>query len=249
MLVDVAAENGHGAHANGQGEEGLAHGRVGRLEEDIRAAEDLREVRQQVEGHAVGRPRKGERAHHEHPQDGEQGEHHGLGDAFHALLHPQRADEDGDDAHHRHPEDAFHRRGQHGVEDGRGGLRVGPHELPGGELRHVGEHPTGHRGVEHHEQIAPGDAHPFVLVPVSARRLQHVEGPGDGALGAAAHGELHDHDGQSQDHQEDEVHDEEGRAAVLAGDVGEAPDVAEADGAAGGDEDEPQTTAESLTFQ
>ena len=123
------------------------------------------------------------------------------------------------------------------------------HELPGGELRHVGEHPTGHRGVEHHEQIAPGDAHPFVLVPVSARRLQHVEGPGDGALGAAAHGELHDHDGQSQDHQEDEVHDEEGRAAVLAGDVGEAPDVAEADGAAGGDEDEPQTTAESLTFQ
>ena len=42
---------------------------------------------------------------------------------------------------------------------------------------------------------------------------------------------------------------DEGRAAVLAGDVGEAPDVAEADGAAGGDEDEPQTTAESLTFQ
>lgn len=128
-------------------------------------------------------------------------------------------------------------------------LRVGPHELPGGELRHVGEHPPGHRGVEHHEQIAPGDAHPLVLVPVSARRLQHVEGAGDGALGTAAHSELHDHDGQAQDHQKDQVHDEEGRASVLAGDVGEAPDVAEAYGAASGDEDEPQTAAESLTFQ
>lgn len=93
-------------------------------------------------------------------------------------------------------------------------LRVGPHELPGGELRHVGKHPPGHRGVEHHEQIAPGDAHPLVLVPVSARRLQHVEGAGDGALGTAAHSELHDHDGQAQDHQKDQVHDEEGRASV-----------------------------------
>ena len=108
------------------------------------------------------------------------------------------------------------------------------------------EHPASHGGVEHHEQIAARPADPLVLVPVGAGRLQLVEGPGDGALRAAAHRELHDQDGKSQHHEEQQVHDEEGRAAVLAGDVGEAPDVAEADGAAGRDEDEAEAAGEVL---
>ena len=37
---------------------------------------------------------------------------------------------------------------------------------------------------------------------------------------------MHDEDGQAQHEQEGKVEHEEGRAAVLAGDVGEAPDVA-----------------------
>lgn len=61
-------------------------------------------------------------------------------------------------------------------------LRVGPHELPGGELRHVGEHPPGHRGVEHHEQVVTRERRPFEAVPFRARRLQLVEAARDALL-------------------------------------------------------------------
>ena len=78
------------------------------------------------------------------------------------------------------------------------------------------------------------------------RGLQDVEGLGGRTLGGAADGELHDHDGQTQNDEEDEIHQDEGRAAVFTGDVGEAPHVAQADGAAGRDEDEAETTGEVL---
>lgn len=60
------------------------------------------------------------------------------------------------------------------------------------------------------------------------RGLQDIEGLGGRTLGGAADGELHDHDGQAQNDEEDEIHQDEGRAAVFAGDVGEAPHVAQA---------------------
>ena len=78
------------------------------------------------------------------------------------------------------------------------------------------------------------------------RGLQDVEGLGGRTLGGAADGELHDHDGQSQDDEENEVKHNEGRPAVLAGDVGEAPHVAQADGAAGRNEDEAEAAREVL---
>ena len=52
------------------------------------------------------------------------------------------------------------------------------------------------------------------------RGLQDIEGLGGRTLGGAADGELHDHDGQAQNDEEDEIHQDEGRAAVFAGDVG-----------------------------
>ena len=47
------------------------------------------------------------------------------------------------------------------------------------------------------------------------RGLQDIEGLGGRTLGGAADGELHDHDGQAQNDEEDEIHQNEGRTAVL----------------------------------
>ena len=84
-------------------------------------------------------------------------------------------------------------------------------------------------------------------MPLS-RRLQRVERRRRALLAGTAHGELHHHDGQAQDDEEYEVHQHERRAAVFARDVGEAPHVAQTDGAPRGNQDEAQTRAEPFAL-
>ena len=72
-LCRVASEDLHRCNAEAQRKEGLVHCRRDAIAKALLGSAPC--IRQQVEGHAVGRPRKGERAHHEHPQNGEQGEH------------------------------------------------------------------------------------------------------------------------------------------------------------------------------
>ena len=62
----------------------------------------------------------------------------------------------------------------------------------------------------------------------------------------AAHRKLHHEDGDAEHHQKDQVHEHESGAAVLARDVRETPDVAQAAGAAGRNEDEAQSGRETL---
>ena len=76
--------------------------------------------------------------------------------------------------------------------------------------------------------------------------LQDVERLRGGLLACAADGELHHHDGQAQDNQEDQVDQDECGTAVLAGDVGEAPDVAQSDCATRADKKEADAGGEVL---
>ena len=55
----------------------------------------------------------------------------------------------------------------------------------------------------------------------------------------AAHGQLHGHNRDAHDDQADEIKQHKVSTAVLAGDIGETPDIADADGAAGTDQQEP----------
>ena len=66
--------------------------------------------------------------------------------------------------------------------------------------------------------------------------------------GRPAHGELHHHDGQAQDDEEHEVHQHERRAAVLSGNIGEAPYVADADGTPGRNEQKAQPRGKFFSF-
>ena len=58
------------------------------------------------------------------------------------------------------------------------------------------------------------------------------------AAARTAHGQLHRQDRQTHEHQKEQVKQHKDAAAALAGDCGEAPDVADADSAARADQNE-----------
>ena len=82
----------------------------------------------------------------------------------------------------------------------------------------------------------------------TALRLEHVERLRAAFLACAAHGELHHHDGQAQNDQEDQIEQHERAAAVFAGDIGKAPHVSKTDGTACGYQDEAQAGCEVLAL-
>ena len=68
------------------------------------------------------------------------------------------------------------------------------------------------------------------------------------APAGAAHGQLHGQHGDAHDEQADQVEQNKIAAAVLTGNVWEAPDVADPDGAACTDQQEAQAGAEVFSF-
>ena len=57
-------------------------------------------------------------------------------------------------------------------------------------------------------------------------------------LCGTTHGKLHGHNRQTQQNQESQIDQHENSAAILSGDVGEFPNIADADGTAGTEENE-----------
>ena len=67
-------------------------------------------------------------------------------------------------------------------------------------------------------------------------------------VAGTAHGELHGHDGQTQNDEEQQVEQHESAAAALTCHVRELPHISDADRAAGGKEDEPESRFEFFAF-
>ncbi len=111
---------------------------------------------------------------------------------------------------------------------------------------HIREHPSRNDGIEHHEQVVSRKADPLERMPPRAGGFEHVEAARDALPARAADGEFHDQQRKAEHHEEQDVDEHECRAAVLPCDIGEAPDVAQADGAACADEDEAETGAETF---
>ena len=254
VLADVASEDGHAAHADRNGEEGLAHGRIHGIAEGCQllgqrgAGEHLAEIRHQIETQTLGRARQRDRAHAQGNEHHEQGHHHDLRHALHALLHAGARDAHAHAHDDEHVHGKLHRVGEQAVEDIGNLGTFQPHELARGAFHHEGEHPAAHGGVEHHEQVVAGKRQPLERMPFRARRLKDIVAARDGALACTAGGELHDEGRKREDGQEHQVHDHKRRAAVLARDIGESPHVAQADGAARAHQDEPKAGSELLAF-
>ena len=175
----------------------------------------------------------------------EERRHHHLGDALNTLLHAQRANAETKERDQKHPARHLQRVADHGVEHG-GDVHALGAEGARSHLEKIGYHPAAHTGVEGHEQIITHDGKPLEAMPLAPARLKRIEAARRGAVARASHGKLHHQQGQTQDHQEQDNEQHECGAAVLARDVGETPDVAQADGAAGADEQKTQTAREAL---
>ena len=105
----------------------------------------------------------------------------------------------------------------------RSGAALHPHQLPGGKLDEVVQHPAGHGGVVHHQQVAACHAEPAVDVPLAAGRLQGLIALHRALAAGAAHGQLHGQNGHAHDDQEHQVEQDEQAAAVLPGQEREPP--------------------------
>ena len=227
-LAGVGAVGDHDAHAQGQGEEGLAHGRQHALEGDDG------EVRLQVESETLADAlAQGQRvdgdAHHDEEEDG----HQHLGHPLDALLHAA-GDDDGGDGH----EDG-------GVEDDLPGVDGEAGQDPGvpGEGVHgkLGGPAAQHRvvagdegGDQDGDQTAPAQVPADLLIG------------GDGVRrGPAAQVDLAEHRYKADEDDAGYIQQNEGGAAVLRGLIGEGPNVAEAHGAARRRQDEAQAAGEA----
>ena len=176
----------------------------------------------------------------------QQAQHHDLGDALQALLQAEGADGKTADDRDGHEKAHLGGIGQHGPEDRAGvgsGLKAAAEELD-----KIAEHPAGDRGVIHHEQIAARDGEPAVDVPFLARLLQRLVAQHSALAGGAANGQLHGEDGHAHDDEKEQIEQNKDAAAVLAGDKRKFPDIADADGAAGADQNKAEAGFEILAF-
>ena len=238
LPAHVASKDLHGGDAETEGKEGLIHGGGDDIPQAV--GTDAFGGGEQVEFHALGGAGQQQAVHRQHNNEGQQGDHHDLGDALEAFLHAKAANQKAQNDHDDHKDGHFSGGGEHLAVDAADllGAHAGDKIAPE-EFIKVIHHPTGDGGVVHHKQAAAQHAEPAVDVPLLARLFEGLVGLYGAFAAGAAHGQLHGHNRDAHDDQADEVEQDEVPAAVLAGDIGEAPDIADADGAAGTDQQEP----------
>ena len=235
VLADIAAEDRHAAHTDRQGEECLIHGR-----HDDRAV-DLGEVRHQIEPQPLRCAGKGQAVQRQHQHQHQQGGHHVLGHAFQPALQVEA--------------EQYERRHDYHKQIGHIDFRVGDHlrkaeigVATGQEFDKIVQNPACDNGVKGHQRNVADEAEYAEKPPPLARlfkALVHIDGAG---LRCAAHGKLHDHDGQTQHQKTEDVEQHKAAAAVLAAHPREFPDIAAADGAPGGQHDKAKAAAKAFAF-
>ena len=185
------------------------------------------------------------RQHHNQCQ---QRRHHHLGDALQTVLQAQTHYAEAQQHRHRHPRGHLgsvrQQRAEHAADF------LGTQTVKGAhrKLEKIAEHPAGHRGVVHHQQVAARHAEQAVDVPLAALRFQRPVSDDSAALACPADGQLHDEHRRAHDDQKQQVEQHKHAAAVLSRHEGEAPDVADADGAARAHQQEAQPGPKALSF-
>ena len=245
-LADIAAEDRHRADAERQREERLIH----RGNDNVGDAAFLHpaEVRDEVEAQTLARALRHNAVDRQNDHDGKQDHHHHLGNALQTALQAERVDRKADDndcdhadRHHDRLAEHLRKRGLHLL-----GRRTGK---PAADRQvEVVQHPAAYGGVEHHQQVVADHRQIAVDVPLAARLLERLIRPHRAFLAGAADSELHRHDRQAEDEQEQHIAHDKRAAAVLADHPRELPYVAHTDGAACRQQDEAKARAESFSL-
>ena len=235
VLVQIAAEDGHGADAQAQGEEGLVHSA------DDHIGGNLAQIGQQVEAEAFLGTGKGCAVDSQDDHQTQQSHHHILGDTLQAALQVEAQDckADGNNDQHKGHIDT-------GVGDHTDKTQVGG--LTDNKLVEVVQDPAGNYGVEAHQADVTEQGQIAVDMPLLTGLLQLLIHLNRACLGRAAHGELHDHNRQTQKDQAQYIDQNKDATAVLAGHPGELPDIATADGTACTQQDESQTGSQTFAI-
>ena len=233
VLIQVAAENSHGADTQAQGEESLVHSAHDHI------GGDFAKVGHQVEGQAFLGAAHGCTVHSQHDHQAQQRHHHILGDPLQAALQVE-AQNGKADGHNNQHKGYIHT----GVGDHTHKAQVSG--AAGDKAVEVVQNPAGDNGVEAHEADVAKQRQIAMDMPLLAGLLQlliHLNGR---CLRSTAQGELHGHNRQTQQNQAQHINQHKAAAAILTGHPGEFPHIAAADGAACTEQDESQ--AGSQTF-
>ena len=231
LLAGVGAVGDHDAHAERQGVKRLAHGHEHGLERD--AGEIGLEVERQALAHAAA---ERQRVDGDGNEDAEQHRHEHLGGFLDAVL-----DAAHDDRHAQHEK-------QRRVENDLtrvDGERADDARVAAEGVERVLRRPAAEHGVVADDERGDHDRHEAAPAEVF---VDHLVGGHGVCLRAAAEIDLAEHRDKADEQHARDVDEHEGGAAVLRRLVREAPEVAEAHGAAGGGEDEADTAGKSNFF-
>ena len=139
--------------------------------------------------------------HAKNSHQNKQGGHHYLGDALYALLHACRADRETDQRYQQHPSRHFNWVADHGRKNSRDIVRSVKGSYAGFEQ--VGNHPTTHAGVKHHQHVVAYKGKPLEPMPLGAARLQGIKASRCRAMACATYGKFHHQQRHAQHHQEE----------------------------------------------
>ena len=246
FLADIAAEDGHGADAKAQGEEGLIHSGDQRV--DHAHLLHPGKVRHKEEGKAFLCPGHEQAVDGKHHHNEEQGDHHALSHALQTALQALGAHQNAHYHHKYHPEGHSSGAGQHFSKLTGHLLGVEPRQFADCGHVEIVQHPARHGGVEHHQQVAADEGEVAVDVPLLPRLFQRLIRPHRTFAGGTSHGKFHGHDRQTQNDQKDQVEQYKSTAAALTCNIRKLPHVADADGTACGKQNKAQTGFQSFSF-
>ena len=170
-----------------------------------------------------------------------QRDHQVLGNALQAALEIEAQHQEAEDDSDQHIDNVDARIGDHTHE---AEISV----LADQELNKIIDHPAGDDGIERHQGDVAKQGKVAVDVPLLAFLFQLVIHPDRACLGGTAHREFHDHRGQAEQKQAQNIHQHKAAAAELTGHPREFPYVAAADRTSGTQQNEAKAAAESFTF-
>lgn len=247
IFLDVGTVGDHNAHGDAQGEEDLAHG----IQQDLQEALDGQplEVGRQIDGqslescarHAcvirVSERKREDGNRYDHNQhDG----HQNLGTLLNALLNAVE-DDPGCQKHEDHRvEGRLARRGDEIREET---VRSGQLVLPGQVDHNIARDPAADDRVIGHDQHRHQESQNSQKLPLGT----HLGVGSDGILARpSADGYIGGQQREAESKSQDKIDQNEEAAAVFGCQVREAPEIADADRAAGGRHDEADLPGEAV---
>ena len=230
--AQVAAVGKHRAHPQAEAEEGVSQSFQspgGRELVLVKAEQELHRLVKSIQRQGVSQQNQ----HHD-----QQGRHQDPRPAFNSPRDSSEDHRNGQAHEDQVPKEVCLDRRVEASENGSHIVRAQSRKLSADGEPGVVERPSGHHAVEGKEDESRDDsqpAHPHPGAPGSGQRL---EGSHRRALGGAPDKDLGDHDRQTDQKHTSQVDEDEDASTVLAGHVGELPDVAQPHRRTGSSQDE-----------